>query len=252
MAPQGGYQRPRKPDAISGPGKKSRRTDGFPKGEGADLDRPDQSFGDRQMQEEGQKLVPLQASAQPAPSRSAGGSPSRGRLGGGQGLPAFLTQMESRRPGEPITAGAPFGPGAGPEGLPTYAPADETEDILLALLEISPGNPDIQRDLDKHRATRDAGLNERPPGLLQPPPGGGVREADAPGMGVPPEGPGLDDSEFDLDSGDDSPDDLVDSEDSGLDEEELDTELAPPGAVVAEAPADEAPAEEVGDEDDVA
>jgi hypothetical protein len=50
------------------------------------------------------------------------------------------------RPGEPVTTGLPFGPGAGPEVMGPAAP-DPTREALQSMLLVAP-NPDIMRLLD--------------------------------------------------------------------------------------------------------
>ena len=102
---QGGYRRPSSPAPVSGPGALSRRTDG----QGARY-MAGGEYG------EGQEMMDLQTSAPmskaPAPPR-----PSRSR-GAGQiveeGMRPTPLFAPTERPDEPITAGAPFGPGPGP------------------------------------------------------------------------------------------------------------------------------------------
>lgn len=91
MAQQGGYQPPRKPAPVSGPGPLSKRTDGQPirdlpnpaYGEGTQFAQIQQ--GARMEQAEGPKITPL-------------GAPTQ-------------------RPNEPVTAGSPSGPGPGKAAL---------------------------------------------------------------------------------------------------------------------------------------
>lgn len=102
---QGGYRRPENPAPVSGPGSMSRRTDG----QGARY----MSGGEYG---EGQEMMDLQNSAPMSktevraprprsPRATAGTSDVRGEI-----TPLFAP---SQRPDEPITAGMPFGPGAG-------------------------------------------------------------------------------------------------------------------------------------------
>lgn len=120
---QGGYRRPSSPAPVSGPGALSRRTDG----QGAKYISGGE-YG------EGQEMMDLQTSAPmskaPAPPR-----PSRSR-GAGQ-----IVQEEMRptplfapteRPDEPITAGAPFGPGPGP--VQTSQPAQTVAESIAKFL----------------------------------------------------------------------------------------------------------------------
>lgn len=90
-----------------------------------------------------QKAMPL-----PATSAPGGGTPSPTAPGGGGGDPvAAALAMQppgpplsaaSNRPGEPLSHGAPFGAGAGPEvlGLPT--PGDDVQMKMEALYRAYP------------------------------------------------------------------------------------------------------------------
>lgn len=100
MAGRGGYQAPNKPAAVSGPGKLSARTDGDP-GKQPIRQMTDLPYGDAQAYTQQQQSAPLPA---------------------GQGTsstpPNIIGLNEpSQRPDEPVTHGAPSGPGAGPEVL---------------------------------------------------------------------------------------------------------------------------------------
>ena len=102
---QGGYRRPSNPAPVSGPGALSRRTDG----QGARY-MAGGEYG------EGQEMMDLQTSApmskapeQPRPSRARGTGQAMQETP--RPTPLFAP---SERPDEPITAGAPFGPGPGP------------------------------------------------------------------------------------------------------------------------------------------
>lgn len=99
---RGGYQRPSKPAAASGPGSLSKRTDGrqpvrAPAGG---------SYGDRKELEDAQRAQPLPAEGGPPGSGPAGGG------GRGGGIPPDGIFGATGRPDEPMTAGVPFGPGA--------------------------------------------------------------------------------------------------------------------------------------------
>lgn len=105
----GGDRVPANPAPVSGPGAMSRRTDG----QGARYMSGGQ-YG------EGQELMDLQASAPmskaPAQPRMRQGRPA-GQIveEGSRPTPLFAP---TERPDEPITAGAPFGPGPGPSPRP--------------------------------------------------------------------------------------------------------------------------------------
>lgn len=102
MARHGGYRKPTSPAAASGPGALSRRTDGQPS-----MDLPDAKYGEGAAFTAAQQAAPMSAS--PAP---------------GVDLSSIIPfGAPSQRPDEPVTAGLPGGPGAGPT-LPTRAPVD--------------------------------------------------------------------------------------------------------------------------------
>jgi len=103
--PRGGYQKPSRPAPVSGPGPLSKRTDGGPQ---AKRDLPDAAYGEQKEFGQIQDGAPMQ------------GAPDMGALVGMQSrqMPD-LTPLgaESARPDEPVTAGSPSGPGAGPDAI---------------------------------------------------------------------------------------------------------------------------------------
>ena len=101
---QGGYRRPSSPAPVSGPGSLSRRTDG----QGARY-IPGGEYG------EGQEMMDLQTSA-PMSKAAPQPRPRRGRSAGqivNENMRPTPLFAPTERPDEPITAGAPFGPGPG-------------------------------------------------------------------------------------------------------------------------------------------
>jgi hypothetical protein len=125
----GGMRRPSNPAPVSGPGAMSRRTDG----QGARYMAGGQ-YG------EGQEMMDLQTSA-PMSKAPAAPRPRTGRQIVAEDMarptPLFAP---TERPDEPITAGAPFGPGPGPtasattgrtvaESIAKFLPYDETGTI---------------------------------------------------------------------------------------------------------------------------
>lgn len=100
MSGKGGYQPPAHPAPVSGPGALSQRTDG---GAGQPIrDWPDAGYGENKSYRAQQAGAPLAQSP---------------------GLPPVIPlDAPSQRPGEPVTAGAPLGPGPGPEALGPMAP----------------------------------------------------------------------------------------------------------------------------------
>lgn len=95
---RGGYQKPSNPAPVSGPGALSRRTDGG--GAGQPQQRlANAAYGEQKNFSEIQGGAPMaQASQAPMPQVTPLTAPTE-------------------RPNEPITAGAPIGPGPGPEAM---------------------------------------------------------------------------------------------------------------------------------------
>ena len=102
---RGGYRQPSNPAPVSGPGSLSRRTDG----QGARY-MAGGEYG------EGQEMMDLQTAAPMSKTKTTAVRP-RARAGR-QAAPEMAKPTPlfapSERPDEPITAGAPFGPGPGP------------------------------------------------------------------------------------------------------------------------------------------
>ena len=102
---QGGYRRPSSPAPVSGPGALSRRTDG----QGARY-MAGGEYGEGQEMMDLQTSAPMsKAPAQPRPSRSRSA-----RQAVDEAMQVTPLFAPTERPDEPITAGAPFGPGPGP------------------------------------------------------------------------------------------------------------------------------------------
>ena len=133
----GGYRKPEKPAAVSGPGKFSQRTDGKP---GAQPVRPmtGGAYG------EGQEMNELQSSA---PMSDTQGIPAP------SGVPPVLAgsgvvpmSEPTQNPDEPVTSGIDAGPGVGSEEMATGI--KETDEIAkvksyLPLLERHLDNTDV-------------------------------------------------------------------------------------------------------------
>ena len=131
MAGKGGYQRPNNPAPVSGPGRLSRRTDGGPSQNIAEL--PNAGYG------EASEFAALQGAAPMSASPSLrGGPPAAGlaaMFGGGDPAAQAPTPLTAgtERPDEPVTAGAPIGPGPGP--APEVAPmAGRVSDLIERML----------------------------------------------------------------------------------------------------------------------
>jgi len=116
----GGARVPAKPAPVSGPGALSRRTDGQASRYVTDL-----PYGEGQANLAQQQAAPMSGSTVPT-----GGGP----------MDALLAQTTTplseptQYPGEPLTTGQPFGPGAGPEVLATAANPGPSRDKLMAAL----------------------------------------------------------------------------------------------------------------------
>ena len=122
---RGGYQKPSKPAAVSGPGALSQRTDGGP---AQPIKPPPAEWqGQRKQLEQmqAQNPYPDEMAAQEMQRRQMSQTALTGQ-GGQAGDSVF---GPTRRPREPITAGAPVGPGANP--LPDFA---QDPDVLLEAL----------------------------------------------------------------------------------------------------------------------
>lgn len=133
----GGYRKPEKPAAVSGPGKFSQRTDGKP---GAQPVRPmtGGAYG------EGQEMNELQSSA---PMSDTQGIPAP------SGVPPVLAgsgvvpmSEPTQNPDEPVTSGIDAGPGVGSEEMASGI--KETDEIAkvksyLPLLERHLDNTDV-------------------------------------------------------------------------------------------------------------
>ncbi len=132
----GGYRQPSSPAPVSGPGALSKRTDGQ-----SPRWVPGQDYGD------GAELMTAQQGAPMA------GSGARQRMGAG--MEQLLTQPTTplpegtQYPDEPLTAGAPIGPGAGPEVLASAAQTGPTRDRLMAAL------PALMRAAERPNASKE-------------------------------------------------------------------------------------------------
>ncbi len=106
---RGGYQKPRNPAPVSGPGAMSKRTDGGPSDPQPQRWVPTDDYGGATEMAEIQGQAPMAGQAKPQITR---------------------LNAPSERPDEPVTAGAPFGPGPGPR-VPQEPPAPQ-EDAVAA------------------------------------------------------------------------------------------------------------------------
>lgn len=123
-----------------GPGKFSKRTDKTVSEANRDL--PNAGYGEQAAYQEQMQAAPM-ASAPPAGASFVDlfGDPSSSVVG---------FDSESTRPDEPVTAGAPLGPGPGAEslGLPQDATIDRLRAYLPALQYMADnGNSDAARNI---------------------------------------------------------------------------------------------------------
>lgn len=137
----GGYRKPSKPAAVSGPGVHSRRTDGQPM-----RDLPNADYGENATFRDLQRGAPLAGGG--APTAAPGAAPDPLAALTGLGAP---TQV----PGQPVTAGADAGPGPGMSalGLPMN-PQDEARRDAQALLKYVPAMIIAQSSQDATPAFR--------------------------------------------------------------------------------------------------
>jgi len=123
---------------VSGPGKFARRVDGTAFDKNATRqpirEMPSQAYGDRA------ELAGLQGSAPMSATPSM------------QSMPRPIPlSAPTQRPQEPITAGAAFGGGPGPEMLPIPPAMDDpVAQTILSLASIYP-DPDLARLVDRLR-----------------------------------------------------------------------------------------------------
>lgn len=111
MPEHGGKRTPGNPAPVSGPGQLSQRTDGGP--QQVQTDVSGMPYGENQELEELQSAAPMSASPTARSPRARSRQASRaGRAAGGMGASPLMAPTQ--RPDEPVTAGAPVGPGAGP------------------------------------------------------------------------------------------------------------------------------------------
>lgn len=121
----GGKRTPASPAPVSGPGSLSRRTDGGPQqtlqkmtglpyGENGDFNAM-------------QSAAPLSASPT---ALSPEGQALQEQTIGKQAAAALFSP--TNRPDEPVTAGAPFGPGPGPQGAPGMSAINGNDARLLS------------------------------------------------------------------------------------------------------------------------
>lgn len=122
MAEQhGGYRRPSNPSPVSGPGRMARRTDGGP--QQSTVPMTGMGYGENADYNDIQSSAPLAATPSVSNTRARKSSPT------GPAVAATPLFAPTQRPDEPVTAGAPFGPGDGPDAPTSPTPPEEIEII---------------------------------------------------------------------------------------------------------------------------
>jgi hypothetical protein len=122
-----------------------------------------QTYGVAKQQMDAQRAIPLAKTpvpgVAPSPASPSGGvSALAGMLGGGGSQVAVPSlTAPTTRPNEPLTAGLPTGPGAGPEALNLPSPDDDLLASLRAMYRAYP-NDDIARLM----AALEARINSAP------------------------------------------------------------------------------------------
>lgn len=123
MAEQhGGRRTPRNPAPVSGPGRMSRRTDGGP--QQTTVPMTGMGYGENADFNDMQSAAPMAAAPTVSNTRTRNTSPT------GQSAAATPLFSPTQRPDEPVTAGAPFGPGPGPQAEPGFMGA-VSEDMQM-------------------------------------------------------------------------------------------------------------------------
>jgi len=129
----GGKRTPASPKPVSGPGRLSQRTDGGPQQVQAEMSG--MPYGENAEFNTMQSAAPMSASPTVRPSRGGGRAASGGARGGSPMAPLFAP---TQRPDEPLTAGAPFGPGDGPPmQMPQQMQATQVSTTLSKVAQYS-------------------------------------------------------------------------------------------------------------------
>lgn len=110
---QGGYRRPENPAPVSGPGSLSRRTDG----QGARY-MSGGEYGEGQEMMDLQNSAPMSKTETVRPRSARSSSNAIRPMNESESVTPLFSPTS--RPNEPITAGAAFGPGAGPSQNVAY------------------------------------------------------------------------------------------------------------------------------------
>ena len=134
---------------------------------------PSQGYGQRAAQERAQQAVPL-AAAPPTPTGAPAGGPGAGAPPAAFPPAGSFGPLDrpTDRPDEPVTAGAPIGPGPGPEALSFTGAAGQPRDPDLESLR--PYLPTLELLASMPNTSPTArNFVRRLRGSMPPPPGAG-------------------------------------------------------------------------------
>jgi hypothetical protein len=156
---QGGRRTPGQPAPVSGPGRLSKRTDGGPQQTQAEM--TGMPYGENAEFNTLQGQAPMSAAGQ---TTARAPRPRQGRGGGGMGGPVPLFSP-TQRPDEPVTAGAPFGPGEGPPTSPGRLNISQNDAQLLSrympdlmVMAQDPNTPDGFKRFVRHLRNAQGGV----------------------------------------------------------------------------------------------
>jgi hypothetical protein len=129
MSGRGGYQKPRNPAPVSGPGALSRRTDGGPAQALRDL--PDAKYGENAEFRSVESGAPMAQAPSPHASGGAPTSPPEAPFSHPMGEPPAPLSGGTINPDEPVTTGIPLGPGATSVPMPSGPSQVQTARSIL-------------------------------------------------------------------------------------------------------------------------
>lgn len=137
----GGRRTPQNPAPVSGPGQLSQRTDGGPQQVLSDVSG--MPYGENQAMEAIQSAAPLAASGQASARASRrGGAGRQAASAASQSVTPLFAPTQ--RPDEPVTAGAPFGPGVGPSPMRPIVPQRARPTLTDTLRKLADATYDPQ------------------------------------------------------------------------------------------------------------
>lgn len=135
---------------VSGPGPYSKRTDTAVSNANTSL--PNAGYGEAKAYEEQRTGAPV--------AKTEGAPMNLQQMFAGMGQNVVPMNADSAQPEVPVTDGAAFGPGSGPEALgaaPAADPADERDRMYLPAWEFlanQPGSSDAARNLIRQRKSQ--------------------------------------------------------------------------------------------------